>query len=224
MEDLTDSGIAPHLTIVPKSIRLTLGKFEFGHGPNLRIAAVVGRFDRLYSDENRDLRDIEWDLFIGPAGETSPWVEKHQGIGTVTYSAEHTGLYDIEPEGISAWAQLPQDQMDLVLAALRSSVPLQDVSLSILGMEYGSAPEGRDKVWNISKHETVVIKSLSLNFAHLEERITPEGDALPPPTPVSTEDIERATLLLATKVDAINSTIRWLLAGTIAIAAIVLLK
>lgn len=137
--------------------------------------------------ERRSLKNAEWSIKLLEGSEFNAHAAEEKAIGFLSYYPESRSDYDYSSESCFASAVIEPITFSS-LWALVSSGRLPDwLSITVKDMTYGYDPDGKEKVWDVTKTRGVAITEVSI-------RIPVAGVPLQTPEPGNDLDSAQANL------------------------------
>lgn len=230
-EEEVTSGISPCIRFVPTKgvVRVHEGD-DWGEKPGIGLYFDI----RVKSDESVETghdrsinlaKTAEWNLLLYRGLKTPESNLPDSAIGRFHYSKEYDGDGEFIPESCHGWAHIDQPMFDLLSEhALHGRLPTS-ISVTALGLEYGWAPDGSVKKWDVRKRPAVLIKSIAFGYSTEVQGINENWvEEVAAATPARADDITALSATLSARIDRGERAAKacaWLLA---AIALILLFK
>lgn len=153
---------------------------------SMTLTLVPERFQTITTTAGVDLAKWEWSIQLLDTDIYSPTAEKDDYIGIAkSWPAD-------EDRGNSCWisAVVGKSVFQRLLIAIEAGRMPSYVGVDLAGLSYGLDPDGRDKVWNTEKNETLWVKEINFNTPIGGVVVDEDGEVTPTTAPVSAAELE----------------------------------
>jgi hypothetical protein len=154
-----------HLSFWIKQLSFHLGATL--EGPESRSISVVVelRADQyVRTPDKRSLHDAKWSIRLLEFDAYHEEPESEGNIGYLSYLPEIKSDYDVMAESCSASVALDHATFQSLLDTLLSGRLPDWISLNIKGLTFGGAPDGSEKIWDITANMNLPIVDISVRF------------------------------------------------------------
>ncbi|MBF6022855.1 hypothetical protein [Lysobacter niastensis] len=226
-------AITPMIFIVPGSFAMSLSSDSRGVSKTISLDGKIedkvgGLHEIVRTPEGRDLSSIPWEIVIHQGESRAAIAQENDCLGFASYHEPLEAKYDIPAcaECFTAWLYLPRDRHDEVTTTITRGHKIRRITLAIEGIEYGFAPRGSEKIWDVENTPEVKVAEFSITFGSLSDEGDVESDDeySIAASPVTQEAITSLENRVMGAFDGLRKSLNWIVWTAILIAAIALLK